>query len=911
MLFSKRLILHRPLFSIHPRLIIHFLGERKPNSDVFALESFTDESRIRESINSLDSLTNVGIDYYTRLLEACIQSKSLSEGKRIHQHLLRNNTHINNPIVLEKLTFLYIKCSETEHARLVFDTIPNPNAILRNSMIRAYAWNGPFYKAIDLYYQMLESGVGPTKFTFPFVLKACSRLQALEDGKEIHDHITRIGLDSDVFVCTALIDLYAKCGCLHEAQRVFDTMSQKDVVAWNAMIAGSSLHGLYEDTIELVIKMQKVGTSPNSSTIVAVLPAVAQAKALSQGKGIHSYCVRRGIDKDLVVGTALLDMYAKCKCLASVQTIFNFMGDKNEVTWSSMIGAYVLCDHMREALGLFDQMMLKDALNPTPVSLGSVLRACAKLIDVSRGRKIHCYAIKSGLVLEIMVGNTLLSMYAKGGMIDDAIRFFNEMESKDTVSYSAIISGCVQNGNAEEGLLTFHKMQLSGIDPDLATMVGVLPACAHLAALQQGRYNHCYVIVRGFASDTTIGNALIDMYSKCGRIDFARKVFDRILERDIVSWNSMIAGYGINGLGMEALLLFQDLQAVDVKPDDVTFICLLSACSHSGLVTEGKHWFYVMSQDFNIVPRMEHCICMVDLLGRGGLLDEACDFIQRMSFEPDVRVWGALLGACRIHNNIELGEEVSEKIQRLGPEGTGNFVLLSNIYGAAGRWDDAAHVRIVQRDTGFKKSPGCSWVEIKGTVHAFVGGDQSHPQSKGISKKLEELLVEMKKLGYHADSSFVLQNVEEEEKERILLCHSEKLAIAFAILSLSPDKPIFVTKNLRLLALLGSLKGITSDYVASQCVLKSYFGGEIGIINMSEPQQLSQLAAHFIRSVDQQEACSFATFLPSEEDTPLNLVDVGHSLTDKSWLYDPSFHNGNKLPKSEGMAENYVIFHIA
>ncbi|XP_048328871.2 pentatricopeptide repeat-containing protein At3g16610 isoform X2 [Ziziphus jujuba] len=643
---------------------------------------------------------------------------------------------------------------------------------------------------------MLDAGVRHTKFTFPFVLKACSGLQDVEVGREIHEHARVLGLQSDVYVCTALIDMYAKCGDLIEAQRVFHGMLYRDVVAWNAMIAAFSLHGFYDDTAKLLIQMQKARTSPNSSTMVAVLPIVAQANALNQGKAIHGYSLRRKFSGDVVLATGLLDMYAKCQCISYARRIFDVIGVRNEVCWSAMIGAYS-CNHMREALALFYKMVCENEINPTPVTLGSILRASAKLNDLRRGRLIHCYAIKSGWEFDLMVGNTLLSMYAKCGTLDDAVRFFDKMILKDTVSYSAIISGCVQNGYAEECLLTFHQMQLSGIEPDLTTMVSVLPACSHLAALQHGACAHGHSIIHGFATDSSIRNALIDMYLKCGKLSTARKVFDMMHEKDIISWNTMIFGYGFHGLGNEALSLFNYMLAAAIKPDDVTFIGLLSACSHSGLITEGKYWFNAMSQDFNIIPRMEHYICMADLLGRAGLLDEAHMFIQRMPLKADVRVWGSLLSACRIHNNIELGEEVSKKIQGLGPEGTGNFVLLSNLYSSVGKWDDAARVRTMQKVQGFKKSPGCSWVEIDGIIHGFVGGDQSHPQSGQINDKLEELLVEMKRLGYHAESCFVLQDVEEEEKERILLYHSEKLAIAFGILNLSPTKPILVTKNLR------------------------------------------------------------------------------------------------------------------
>lgn len=732
------------------------------------------------------------------LLEACHRSKSLCQAKKIHQLLLKSNSHIEERWQLcEKLAQVYVACDEVELAHRLFDEIPKPSIILWNLLIRGYAWNGPLEKAVDLYYGMLDAGVKPTKFTFPFALKACSGLQDVEVGREIHYRARILGLQSDIYVCTALVDMYAKCGDLVEAQKVFHGMLHRDVVAWNAMIAGFSLHGLYDDIVNLLLQMQDAGISPNSSTIVAVLPTVAQANALSQGKAIHGYSLRRKFCNDVVLGTGLLDMYAKCQCISYARRIFDVVSFRNEVCWSAMIGAYVICNYMREAWALFEKIVWENEMNPTPVILGSILRASAKLNDLRRGRLVHCYAIKSGFELDLMVGNTLLSMYAKCGTLDDAVRFFDTMILKDTVSYSAIISGCVQNGYAEECLLTFHQMQLSGIEPEMATMVSILPVCSHMAALQHGACAHGYSIIHGFATDSSIRNALIDMYSKCGKLNAARKVFDMMHEKDIFSWNTMIVGYGIHGLGNEALSLFNHMLAAAIMPDDVTFIVLLSACSHSGLVTEGKHWFNAMSQDFNIIPRMEHYICMADLLGRAGLLDEAHIFIQRMPFEADVRVWGSLLAACRIHNNIELGEKVSKKIQGLGPEGTGNFVLLSNIYSSVGKWDDAARVRTMQKLQGFKKSPGCSWIEINGVIHGFVGGDQSHPRSEQINDKLEELLVEMKRLGYHAESGFVLQDVEEEEKERILLYHSEKLAIAFGILNLSPRKPMLVTKNLR------------------------------------------------------------------------------------------------------------------
>ncbi|XP_072956097.1 pentatricopeptide repeat-containing protein At3g16610 [Typha angustifolia] len=738
------------------------------------------------------------VDAYCDLLESCIRSKSLAEGKKIHQRILRSDAHITSSRLLEKIARVYVACGEIGLARDVFDKILQPTTFLWNAMIRAYSWNGPYDRAIDLYHKMVDSGVESNKFTFPFVLKACSSLVALEEGIEIHNHARRLGLDTDLFVSTALIDMYMKCRCLDDSYKLFCEMPTRDVVAWNAMIAGFALYGIYEDTINFVLEMQREGKTPNPSTLVAMLPVVGQQKSLRQGKSIHGFSVRRCFDgKDVLLGTALLDMYAKCDHLSYACRIFDGMTVRNEVTWSALIGGYVLIDKMEEALELFNQMMLEGSSTVSPTSVASVLRACARLGDLVRGQEMHTFLVKSGFLSDITAANSLLSMYAKAGSIDDAVKFFEEMDAKDTVSYSALISGCVQNGNAEEAFFVFRKMQLSNTEPDAATMVGVIPACSHLAALQHGKCSHGHVIVRGLTSDTSICNALIDMYAKCGRIDLARIVFDKMMNRDVVSWNAVIAGYGIHGLGSESISVFSSMESAGVIPDDITFICLISACSHSGLVNDGKHCFHVMTRIYGIKPRMEHYICMVDLLGRGGFLNEAHDFICNMPFKPDVRVWGALLGACRVHKNIELGEEVSKMIQMLGPEGTGNFVLLSNIYSAAGKFDEAAQVRIMQRVKGFKKSPGCSWIEIKGSLHAFVGGDRSHPQSSIIYHELENLFVDIRKLGYQADTSFALHDVEKEEKEHALLYHSEKLAIAFGVLSLRNDQTIFITKNLR------------------------------------------------------------------------------------------------------------------
>ncbi|KAL4592097.1 hypothetical protein LXL04_005080 [Taraxacum kok-saghyz] len=741
--------------------------------------------------------------FYLQIFENSIKSSSLADAKTIHQHFLKNNLNYSS-IVLDKLTRVYISFHQLQLAHRVFDRIPYPerkdNVLLWNQLIRAYAWEGPFDHATNLYNEMIQSGVTPNKYTYPFALKACSSIQDIELGKLIHDRVKSEVLDNDVYICTALVDFYSKCGLLDDARQVFDKMSNRDIVAWNAMIAGSSLHGMYHKTIKLVQEMQEVGLSPNSSTIVAILPAIGEANELIQGKTVHGFCIRRIYDNSVVVGTGLLDMYAKCEHLNYTRKVFNTITVKNEVTWSAMMSACVTKDSPIEALNLFNQAMVKNTTNISPVTISTILRACANLTNINTGKCIHSYTIKLGFISNLSVSNTLISLYSKCGAIQDTLRFFKEMEFKDTVSFNSIISGCVQNGDAKIAFKMFHNMKSLGINPDIETMIGFFPACSHLAALQHGICGHSYAVTLGFTKSTKVCNAIIDMYTKCGKIDTARLVFDEMCTHDIVSWNAMIFGYGIHGLGFEAVGFFEKMLTLGFNPDGVTFICVLSACSHSRLVEKGKLLYTEMLQKYQITPKIEHCICMVDLLGRAGRLTEAHDFILEMKVNPDVRIWSALLGACRIHKDYNLGEEIGIKIQNLGHESSGNFVILSNMYSSAKRFDDAERTRVMQIEKGFKKTPGCSWIEIDGNVHMFIGGDQRlhlHPWWELIKKRLDELLVGMKELGYDGDYGFVLQDVEEEEKEGILLYHSEKLAVAFGDVSLKEGKSILVTKNLR------------------------------------------------------------------------------------------------------------------
>eukprot|EP01018_Ginkgo_biloba_P036993 Gb_08070 [translate_table: standard] len=742
------------------------------------------------NIICLESLLNKSSVYISMLQEYT----DMKELKEVHAHIVRSGLDKDMPL-MTKLVSMYVMRGDMEIARLVFDKTYEPNVFLMNVMIRGYATIGFSEDALRLYYQMQHSGIQPNKFTFPFVLKACAGLSALQEGKGVHNHVLRGGFESDIFVGTALIDMYAKCKSIQIARQVFDKMPRRNVVSWNAMIAGYAQTGHSRDALALFKQMQLADTKPNSVTIVSVLPACAHLGALEEGKLIHEYIVQKGFQIDDSLGNSLVAMYAKCGSVEIARHVFNNMSKKSVVSWNAMIAGYAQNGHANEALRLFRRMQLAN-ITLDSATIVSVLPACADLATLQQGKCIHGYIKRRGFESDVIVGTALVDMYAKCGRIEIAQHLFDEMSNRNVVSWNAMIAGYVQNGHANEALSLFLQMQLEDMTPNSVTMVNVLPACANLAVLQQGRGIHGYIIRRGFESDV-VGTSLIDMYGKCGSIELARLLFDKMPKRDVVSWSAMIAGYGMHGQGKDAVALFSQMQQAGVKPNDVTFVCVLSACSHAGLIDEGWQFFHSMIHNYGITPKADHYACMVDLLGRAGHLDEAKNFIEKMPIEPSAIVWGSLLAACRIYGNTELGENVAEILFNLEPENVGQYVLLSNIYAGVGRWDDVAKVRTTMKDRGLQKPPGCSLIEINNRVHTFVVGDRSHPQSENIYAILEALAGQMKQAGYVPDTNFVLHDVEEDLKKHMLGSHSEKLAIAFGLIGTSPGTTIRITKNLR------------------------------------------------------------------------------------------------------------------
>lgn len=642
---------------------------------------------------------------------------------------------------------------------------------------------------------MKSDGVRPVVYNFTYLLKVCGDNADLRRGKEIHAHLISSGFATNLFAMTAVVNMYAKCRQINEAYKMFDRMPERDLVSWNTIIAGYAQNGLAKIALELVIRMQEEGQKPDSITLVTLLPAVADYGSLIIGKSIHAYVLRASFESLVNISTALLDMYSKCGSVGTARLIFNRMKQKTAVSWNSMIDGYVQNEDAEEAMEIF-QKMLDEGFQPTNVTIMEALHACADLGDLERGKFVHKLVDQLKLGSDVSVMNSLMSMYSKCKRVDIAAKIFKNLLGKTLVSWNTMILGYAQNGRVSEALSHFCQMQSQNMKPDSFTMVSVIPALAELSVTRQAKWIHGLVIRTCFDKNIFVMTALVDMYAKCGAVHTARKLFDMMDERHVTTWNAMIDGYGTNGLGKAAVDLFNEMEKGTIKPNDITFLCVISACSHSGLVEEGLQYFASMKEDYGLEPAMDHYGAMVDLLGRAGQLSEAWDFIQKMPMEPGITVFGAMLGACRTHKNVELGERAADKIFELNPVEGGYHVLLANIYSTASLWDKVAKVRKMMEMKGLQKTPGCSLVDLRNEVHTFYSGSTSHPQSKRIYTFLETLGDEIKAAGYVPDTNSI-HDVEADVKEQLLNSHSEKLAIAFGLLNTTPGTTIHIRKNLR------------------------------------------------------------------------------------------------------------------
>ncbi|XP_011624817.1 pentatricopeptide repeat-containing protein At2g39620 [Amborella trichopoda] len=614
--------------------------------------------------------------------------------------------------VFNGLIDLYAKCGNVEASRRIFDRLLKRDDVSWGSLISAYSQNGYSVEALEIFGVLKRDKVRLNQVQIVGALLAATDLRDIEKGKEIHDYLIQRGTSLDIEVSTTLITMYAKCGNLNLAKELFNGIENGDLVAWSAMISALA-HGEHpNEALQFFREMQNVNLKPNRVTIVSVLPSCAEISALKLGKSIHGYVMKvdMGMGLDVSIGTALVAMYVKCGCFSHAKLWFHEMPCKDVVTWNAMVNGYAQMGHAHKAMETFRHMQ-SVGLKLDSSTLVGLLPSCALLKAINNGNCIHGHAIKLGFESDLHVMNATIDMYAKCGCIGHAEKLFETEFVKDEISWNTMIAGYAQNGRPKDAVSIFCWMrEKEELQPNLVSIVNIIPAYAQLAALNEGKTIHSYIVKTGFFSSIIVINSLIDMYSKCGHLGMAREIFDLMPHRDMVSWNAMLSGYAIHGHGQDAIFLFSQMRENSVLFDDLSLLSVLSACRHEGLVDEGLRIFESMRYENYIEPNMEHHACMVDLLGRAGKIEEAWAFIQRMPMKPDAGVWGALLGACRIHLNVELGERALSHLVDLEPENPAHYVVLSNIHASLGRWDDAHKMRMVMHSKRLKKIPGCSWI---------------------------------------------------------------------------------------------------------------------------------------------------------------------------------------------------------
>lgn len=748
-------------------------------------ENYVDAFCVKTGFNPNTCRTNFQV-------KNCIRRGDFGLARKLFDQMPQQNTISKNMMIT-----VYIKSGSLSSARQLFDSMTERTAITWTILIGAYSKNNQCREAFSLFAQMYRWGTLPDYVTFATLLSGFTESDSVYQVKQVHAHIVKLGHDSTLIVCNSLLDSYCKTRCLDFARHLFSHMPVKDSVSFNALLTGLSKDGLNQEALSLFFDMQELGFRPTEFTFAAILCASIALDRFVFGQLVHGLLVKSNFVWDVFVANALLDFYSKHDCLAEVKKLFYEMPELDGISYNVLITCYAWNGLLRESLDLFQELQFTK-FDRRQFPFSTILSIAANTQNLEMGRLIHLQATVTGASTEIQVGNSLVDMYAKCDKFDEANRIFANLTHRSTVPWTALISAYVQKGFYEEGLNLFIEMQRTKISFDIATFASILRASASLASLSLGKQLHACITRCGFISNVFSGSALLDMYAKCGSIKDALMMFQEMPVKNSVSWNALITAYAQNGEADLALRSFEQMIHSGLQPDSVSFLSVLCACSHCGQVEEGSKYFDSMVQTYQLVPRREHYASMVDMLCRSGRFDKAEKLMAQMPFEPDEIMWSSILNSCRIHKNQELAKKAADQLFNMKVlRDAAPYVAMSNIYAAAGQWESVGKVKKAMRERGVKKVPAYSWVEVKHKIHVFSANDKCHPLREKIMKKIDELAEAMEKEGYKPDPSCTLHDVDEELKIESLKYHSERIAIAFALISTPEETPILVMKNLR------------------------------------------------------------------------------------------------------------------
>lgn len=649
-----------------------------------------------------------------------------------------------------KLIDSYATSSHLNFSQKVLEPpIADASTTFCNRVLENLYKNGEYGKCLLVFREMGLKSIFQDECTYDFVLRSCYELFDFKFGEMVYGHLVKTGFDSFDFLKYASVDMLRKKIPFRNWPELAGEKLSSAVNDWNSLIFGVLQHGETKKCFRIFSHMRKERIDPDSMTVVNLLRSCIELNRLNLGRMIHALALVSKLCEDLIVNTALLTMYSRMKSLVDARKVFDKMPQRDTVVWNIMISAYSRHGFPLKSLELLVQMV-KSGIKSDLFTALPVISSIAELKSLKQGKEVHGHVIRNGSDYQVSVLNCLMDMYCKSNCLNYAQMIFNVLQNKTVVSWSSMIKGYVSHEQFEDALSLFNKMKVEGFRIDAVTVINILPAFVNIGAFQQIKNLHGYSTKSAFTSVPAVTTALLASYAKCGCIELARKLFDdeETGIKDIISWNSMISAYAKHGDLCKCFELYKQMkQQQELRPDQLTFLSLLTGCVNSGSVREGLECFKEMTDEYGFRPSKEHYGCMVDLLGRAGYVKQASEVINAIPMEADARVFGPLLNACKIHSETGfLAEFAAEKLIALEPENAGNYVLLSNIYAAERKWEGVAKMRIHMRDKKLKKTPGCSWLEIKGNVHEFRAADKSHPQADFIFAILDTIEMELKYL---------------------------------------------------------------------------------------------------------------------------------------------------------------------
>ncbi|XP_065873964.1 pentatricopeptide repeat-containing protein At4g39530 [Euphorbia lathyris] len=673
--------------------------------------------------------------------------------KQMHSFILKTGFD-QNVCLGTYLVDLHTKNGDIDEARMVFEGLSEKSAFTWTTMIKGYVHSGRSVVSLQMFYQMRETDVVPDRYVLSSVLSACSTLEFVEGGKEIHGHVIRKRIEMDVSFVNVLIDFYVKCGKVETARKVFDGMVDTNVISWTAMIAGYMQNSFDTEAIKLFIEMTRLGRDLDGFVCASILSSCSSLEALELGRQVHAYGIKANVEQDLFVKNGLISMYTKCDCLNDARIVFDCMANHNVVSYNALIEGCSRSEQIHEAVDLFHKMRHR-MLQPSLLTFVSLLGASSAVSSLELSKQIHALIIRFGFASKLFAGSALIDVYSKFSCLIDARLVFDEMNQKDIVVWNAMFSGYTQQSENEAAFKLYSELQISEQKPNGFTFAALITAASNLASLQHGQQFHCQMIKMGLGFDPFVVNSLVDMYAKSGSFGSACEAFGSSTRRDVVCWNSMISTYAHHGEAKEALQKFEEMMDEGIEPNYVTFIGLLSACNHAGLVEEGLGCFKSMHK-FGIEPGTEHYVCVVSLLGRARKLYEAKEFIEKMPVKPAAVVWRSLLSECRHSGDFELGKYAAEMAISIDVRDSSSYTLLSNIYASKGMWEDVKQVRKRMDVVGVVKEVGHSWIELRNETGVFIARDRSHCHTLVIYSVLHNLIMQIRETCHVLDTTTTL-----------------------------------------------------------------------------------------------------------------------------------------------------------